>query len=89
VVNEKKDISNWHGNRIYYLDYLRLFAAIAVIILHTVDTEFGSTKVTVFKWQYLNACDGLVRWCVPVFVMISGALFLERQIDIKKIYSKL
>ena len=30
----------------------------------------------------------LVRWPVPVFVMMSGALFLSKDIPIKKIYSK-
>ena len=30
----------------------------------------------------------LVRWPVPVFVMMSGALFLSRDIPIRKIYSK-
>lgn len=30
----------------------------------------------------------LVRWPVPVFVMMSGALFLSKDIPIRKIYSK-
>jgi len=41
-----------------------------------------------FDWQCLNFYDGCVRWCVPVFVMISGALFLRADIKIKKLYSK-
>ena len=32
--------------------------------------------------------DGATRFAVPVFVMISGAVFLGRDIDTKKIYTK-
>ena len=44
-----------------------------------------------FDWHVLNFYHGcLVRWAVPVFVMISGALFLnpDKNIPIKKLYSK-
>ena len=43
-----------------------------------------------FDWNVQNIYDSAVRWCVPVFVMISGALFLnpKKQISIKKIYTK-
>ena len=36
----------------------------------------------------MNFWDSIVRWTVSVFVMISGALFLSRDIPIKKIYTK-
>ena len=48
-------------------------------------------NVRSFEWQILNLYHGgLVRWAVPVFVMISGALFLnpDKNIPIKKIYTK-
>ena len=35
-----------------------------------------------------NVFDGICRWSVPIFVMISGSLFLNREPDIKKLYSK-
>ena len=43
-----------------------------------------------FEWQVLNLYDSLVRWGVPVFVMISGALFLNphKVIPFRKIYTK-
>lgn len=42
------------------------------------------------EWAAANFWDGLMRWAVPVFVMISGALFLDPEKDepVKKLYSK-
>ena len=36
----------------------------------------------------MNVYDSLVRFAVPIFVMISGALFLQRDIPTKIIYTK-
>jgi surface polysaccharide O-acyltransferase-like enzyme len=61
------------------LDVLRIFAAAAVVALHVssdvVDnpTLFGSAT-----WWVANIISGATRWCVPVFVMLSGALLLSR-----------
>ena len=50
---------------------------------------FYSASVKSFEWQVLNAYRGpLASWAVPVFVMMSGALFLSRDIPIKKLYGK-
>jgi len=74
--------------RTVYIDYLRVFATFAVIMLHVSATNWYSTDVNELTWQTFNFYDSIVRWAVPVFVMISGALFLNREISIKKIYSK-
>ena len=62
--------------RVVYLDYLRLLATFGVILIHVFWKGFW-TEPGSFVW-YLNVTgDSLVRWAVPVFVMISGALFLN------------
>ena len=71
-----------------YFDYLRVFSALAVVVLHTSAQNWHGTDVHSYAWQVFNFGDSIVRWCVPVFVMISGALFLNRDIPLKKIYSK-
>ena len=77
------------GNeRTAYFDYLRVFATFAVVILHLSGQNWNNTNVNGFEWRVFNGYDSLVRWAVPVFVMISGALFLDRNISPKKIYSK-
>ena len=75
-------------NRKVYCDYLRIFAIFAVITLHVAAHNWYSTDVTSFEWSIFNFFDSIVRWGVPVFVMISGSLFLGREIDTKQIYSK-
>ena len=59
--------------------------------LHVAAQSWYSFDVRSFDWQILNLYDGgLVRWAVPVFVMISGALFLnpDKNIPVKKLYTK-
>lgn len=76
------------AKRTVYYDYLRTFAMFAVVLLHTAASNWHSTDVNSFDWQVFNAYDSIVRWGVPVFVMISGALFLGRNIPTKTIYKK-
>lgn len=74
--------------REYYLDILRILASFAVIVIHVSSqnlhaVEMGSLEWTVFK-SYLLATN----WAVPVFCMISGSLFLSRNISIRTMISK-
>ncbi|MBQ2661914.1 MAG: acyltransferase family protein [Clostridia bacterium] len=75
-------------DRIIYFDYLRVFATLALIFAHTAAQNWHTADVTGFAWNVFNVFDSIGRWCVPVFVMISGCIFLSRDIPIKKLYSK-
>jgi len=75
-------------NRVVYFDYLRVFATLAVIFLHAAAQNWLMVDVRSTEWTVFNIYDSLVRWGVPCFVMISGALFLSRPIETKKIYGK-
>lgn len=75
-------------NRILYFDYLRCFAILAVIVLHISAQNWYEVNFQTFEWKVFNLLDSVVRWGVPVFIMISGALFLEKEVDIKKLYRK-
>lgn len=74
--------------RVIYFDYLRILATIAVIFLHVAAQNWYTTDVNTLNWHVFNIYDSIVRWGVPIFIMISGALFLEKEINIKQIYSK-
>lgn len=65
------------GGRLAYADLLRAFAALAVVVLHLAGSRMGDVAVTSHAWQVFNLYDGLVRWCVPVFVMLSGMFMLD------------
>lgn len=77
--------------RLYWADLLRILAMLAVMVQHlTLNTYWRSWPVDSFNWQTLNFYGGMTKWCVPVFVMISGMLFLQpdREIPMKKLFSK-
>lgn len=81
---EKTDRNDWRTD----LDCLRIIAAFAVMMLHTSSQKFYNTGGITFEWKVLNFYDSIVRWGVPVFVMISGTLFLDGNRDIRQIYKK-
>ena len=74
--------------RQYHLDYLRVFASIAIILLHVTAQDMSSIEVECMGWNFYNIFNSATRWGVPVFVMISGALFLPREIPTKTLYKK-
>ncbi|WP_233515539.1 acyltransferase [Marinitenerispora sediminis] len=64
--------------RTAWLDLTRVAAMCTVIAVHafapvvtTRYTDFGTAT-----WWTANAVDSALRWCVPVFIMLSGALLL-------------
>lgn len=71
--------------RIHYLDLLRTIATIGVICIHVSCKEIY-TEYLSYNWFLSVIFDGLVRWSVPVFVMISGALFLNKEKEITPRY---
>lgn len=89
IVIEKLN-ENGGDKRLIYFDVLRIFATLAVVILHISGQNWSKPSVYSFEWNVFNFFDSIVRWAVPVFVMISGALFLnpKKVIDTKVLYKK-
>ena len=75
--------------RVAYLDILRVLATFGVIFIH-ITADGLPQPMTQFNWYVAMVGDSLVRWAVPVFVMISGTLFLipEKEISYKNILTK-
>ena len=71
-------------NKTAYFEWLRLFAAAAVVLMHTAAKRWMSISHTLPQWQVLTWWDSLVRWPVPIFIMITGALFLPRKTPLRK-----
>ncbi|REJ07586.1 acyltransferase [Microbacterium bovistercoris] len=63
--------------RTAYFDRLRVVAIVGVVVLHVAAQQWYVEVPGDASWQILNAYDSAVRFCVPVFFMISGALFLD------------
>lgn len=78
------------NNRIIYIDTLRVIAAIAVIVTHVSTIQIENIPYNSTNWHIHNVFAALSRWCVPIFVMISGALFLNssKPLNITRLYNK-
>lgn len=77
-----------NGNRMVHYDLLRILASFSVVMLHVSAQFWYDFDVTDVRWLTVNAYDALSRFGVPVFVMLSGALFLPGppKTDIKRLY---
>lgn len=75
-------------NRIVWLDAVRIAAMLAVVSIHVIAEKWYDLPIKGTDWQILNLYDGMVRWGVPVFVMISGTLFLSTELSFNKLYRK-
>ncbi len=74
-----------------YLYFLRIFAAILVILLHCIapflsNLYYFETRI----WWICNALNCISRAAVPLFFMISGYLLLSnpKTLNIKEFYKK-
>ncbi len=79
-----------NNKRKFYFDYLRILATLAVITIHVTAEPWLLTDINSSDWFSLNLFSAAVRWAVPMFVMISGALFLNPQKEVitKNIFTK-
>ncbi len=60
------------------LDFLRVIAVFAVVWLHvTTGVVIANPDIHNMPWWTGNIANAFSRWCVPVFVMISGALLFS------------
>lgn len=83
-------LTNKENSRILYFDILRIIACFAVIMLNLTSKWFNILSLNTQSWMVLNVYNGLAHVAVPVFVMISGALFLnpEKQIGLPVLLKK-
>ena len=76
-------------NPIEWIDNLRVLATISVIFLHVsapITAKFGT--ISFISWMIGNVYNSSVRFCVPIFVMITGALLLSRDYEISDFLKK-
>lgn len=73
------------SKRIAYFDFLRIFATFAIMLQH-ID-PYKSTDPMTTEYVARLMVDLVTRCGVPLFLMISGALFLSSESSIKRIYT--
>lgn len=74
------------GKHLVFIDYLRVFACLSVVFLHIVVNWTEKSGLTVAEYPLRLKIDaaicGVLRVAVPIFVMISGALLLDKNKEI-------
>ncbi len=88
---EKGQIMEHTGKKhIAYLEVLRLAACILVVGVHVSAFNLEQVPVESLNFKVMNGLDCLSILGVPLFVMISGALFLapSYEITVKKFYTR-
>ncbi|MGY3571027.1 acyltransferase [Vibrio paucivorans] len=64
--------------RVLFFDLLRCVAAVAVIAIHVLAPYRNELGVIPFnEWFTAVGVNGVTRWAVPVFILITGALMLS------------
>lgn len=79
------------SKRIVWMDIARVLAVIMVVSCHVIEIEyydviFGKKSVPDLVWFFENILYAASRFGVPLFLMLSGALLLERDIEINVFY---
>ncbi len=59
-------------------DYLRVITIYSVVLLHTTaPLLYLFNVIPTYEWITGDAFGSLVRWCVPIFFMLSGTFLLD------------
>lgn len=76
--------------KIIWIELLRIAACIAVVMIHAASQHFRDIPIDTSTWKVSNFYHGFFRYAVPCFIMISGALYLDkkRTWNLKKLWMK-
>lgn len=83
-INKKKSKKK---KRIFYLDQIRALAIVLVVLNHTCSMFIKSQDIGTIGWLFPTICQGINILGVPLFLMISGALLLNREYELKDFLS--
>ena len=67
--------------RLYWADCCRVVAMIGVVLLHSSAATFYQFNPKM-NWYLTNFLDSSARFCVPLFLLLSGALLLNKPGDL-------
>ena len=79
------------STRVLYLDVLRALAGVCVIFIHTTaDLLYQVSAFHTTAWNLAVILNVASRWCVPAYVMLSGAFLLDyrRRYTTREFYTK-
>lgn len=71
-----------------HITYLRVIATVFVVLIHASTGFLNHIDTNTFDWNYANWINAAMRCSVPIFVVISGALLLQKEENTLKFYKK-
>jgi surface polysaccharide O-acyltransferase-like enzyme len=72
-----------------WLDWLRVIAAVAVVVIHVTAPLYAQiATLRRSDWWIANVANTSVRFAVPLYVMLAGALLLGRDESAAAFYGK-
>lgn len=72
-----------------WVDIIRIIAIVAVLINHTVAQFLVDwNKISLINWLIADVYGAVIRFAVPVFIILSGYLLLDKQEDDLVFFSK-
>jgi surface polysaccharide O-acyltransferase-like enzyme len=83
-----KKSNNPNSKRIFYLDQMRCLAIIGVICIHASGFFVLSKNYTSLAWIIGDCFSIISRFAVPLFLMISGTLLLNKKYDFSQFIKK-
>ena len=91
-MKEKNNLLNGRilikSKRFFYLDYLRIISSFFVILIHVSSPYYYKFNIDSPKWKKAHFYRSLSNFSVPNFFMISGTLFLKKNLSFKIIIRK-
>lgn len=71
-----------------YINFIKIFSILFVINIHVLSRAWNVSNPSSFNFKCLTFIDIIFHVSVPLFIMCSGAIFLNRNDNIKKIILK-
>ena len=71
-----------------YINFIKIISILFVINIHLLSRAWNISNPSSFNFKCLTFIDVIFHVCVPLFVMCSGAIFLNREDSLKKIVLK-
>ena len=78
ITKNESNKSTLKNKRIEYFDWLRILCCFSVVVIHVSAQKWGSSKIFSHEWKNFSFYNSIARFGVPIFFMISGTLFLEK-----------
>lgn len=92
VRKNQQEVDNSQANNyISNISYLRIFATVCIVWLHTCSTLTDNNdlfSLTDTQYFFLGTGYHIMCWTVPIFFMMTGALLLNKKITYQQCFDK-